>query len=151
MAAFELLNGYKKTVYWTVEECKAHGARYSKTFQQGGGLWKTNLEAMSLKTVLKHLLKKFAPKSIESIVTALENDQASFEGTIENPRAVYVDNPNNGKNVDDQGGAEDFVEVEEAPEVVVEPVKVEEVVEEPSIHAKAPKADITPNDSDFDF
>lgn len=44
----------------------------------------------------------------------------------------------------------DFVEVEEAHEVVVEPVKVEAVVEEPSIHANAPKADITPND-DFDF
>ena len=45
----------------------------------------------------------------------------------------------------------DFVEAEEVPEVVAEPVKVEEVVEEPSVHAKAPKADITPNDSDFDF
>lgn len=150
MAAFELLNGYKKTVYWTVEECKAHGARYSKTFQQGGGLWKTNLEAMSLKTVLKHLLKKFAPKSIESIVTALENDQASFEGTIENPRAVYVDNPNNGKNIDDQGVAEDFVEVEEVHETVIEPAKVEEVVEEKTPVAETPKEDPTPND-DFEF
>jgi recombination protein RecT len=44
----------------------------------------------------------------------------------------------------------DFVEVEETPEVVAEPVKVEEVVEEPSVHANAPKADLTPND-DFDF
>lgn len=42
----------------------------------------------------------------------------------------------------------EYVEVEEV--VVEEPAKVEEVVEEPSIHAKAPKADITPND-DFDF
>jgi hypothetical protein len=33
---------------------------------------------------------------------------------------------------------------------VAEPVKAEEVVEEPSVHANAPKADITPND-DFDF
>lgn len=46
----------------------------------------------------------------------------------------------------------DFEEVEEVDEAkVVEPVKVEEVVEEPSIHANAPKADIQPNDSDFDF
>ena len=46
----------------------------------------------------------------------------------------------------------DFEEVEEVDEAkVAEPVKVEEVVEEPSIHAKAPKADIAPNDSDFDF
>lgn len=55
--------------------------------------------------------------------------------------------------VDEQpyNAPEDFVEVEEVEEVkVVEPVKVEEVVEEPSVHSKAPKADITPND-DFDF
>lgn len=144
MAAFELLNGYKKTVYWTVEECKAHGARYSKTFQQGGGLWKTNLEAMSLKTVLKHLLKKFAPKSIESIVAALENDQASFEGTIENPRAVYVDNPKS--NVDEQpyNAPEDFVEVEE------QEVKEEKVVE-PTPVVEEKKPDLAPNDDFDDF
>ena len=43
----------------------------------------------------------------------------------------------------------EYVEVEEV--VVEEPVKVEEVVEEPIALAKPPKADLTPNDSDFDF
>lgn len=42
----------------------------------------------------------------------------------------------------------EYVEVEEV--VVEEPVKVEEVVEEPIALAKPPKADLTPND-DFDF
>lgn len=42
----------------------------------------------------------------------------------------------------------EYVEVEEV--VVEEPVKVEEVVEEPIALAKPPKEDITPND-DFDF
>ena len=58
MASFKLVNGYKKTVYWTVEECKKHGLQYSQTFKKGYGLWKDNFHAMSLKTVLKHLLKK---------------------------------------------------------------------------------------------
>ena len=42
----------------------------------------------------------------------------------------------------------EYVEVEEV--VVEEPVKVEEVVEEPIALAKPPKEDLTPND-DFDF
>ena len=91
MAAFQLTNGYKKTVYWTVEECKAHGMKYSQTFKKGFGLWKSAFDAMALKTVLKMLLKKYAPKSIESIAKAIESDQASFVGDLDNPQAVYID------------------------------------------------------------
>lgn len=95
MAAFKLTNGYSKTVYWTAEECKAHGLKYSQTFKRNFGLWKDNWEAMCLKTVLKHLLKKYAPKSIESIARAIESDQASFTGSIESPTPDYVDNDKN--------------------------------------------------------
>ena len=56
MAAFKLTNGYSKTVYWTVDECKEHGKKYSKTFGLQSGLWSQNFQAMCLKTVLKHLL-----------------------------------------------------------------------------------------------
>lgn len=113
MASFKLVNGYKKTVYWTVDECKKHGMQYSQTFKKGFGLWKENFNAMSLKTVLKHLLKKFAPKSIESIARAIESDQASFVGDIDNAQAVYVDNQKEEKEAVD---VTDFVE--EAEEVV---------------------------------
>lgn len=92
MASFKLVNGYRKTVYMTVEEVKAHGMQYSQTFRKGYGLWKDNFHAMALKTTLKMLLKKFAPKSIESITQAIESDQASFVGDIDNAQAVYVDN-----------------------------------------------------------
>lgn len=94
MAAFKLTNGYKKTVYWTVDECKQHGKRYSKTFGMQNGLWAKDFVSMSLKTVLKHLLKKYAPKSIEAINLAIQSDQATFSGTIDKPVAEYVDNPN---------------------------------------------------------
>ena len=92
-ASFKLTNGYKKTVYWTVEECKEHGLKYSQTFKKNFGLWKTAFDAMALKTVLKHLLKKYAPKSIESIVRAIESDQATFVGDIDDAKPVYNDNP----------------------------------------------------------
>ena len=151
MAYFKLTNGFEKYDYMTVEEVKAHAQKFSQTFRKGGGIWKDHFEAMGQKTVLKRLLTKYAPKSLEMQQMAIF-DQSIVKGSVENfenATAEYADNPSKG-NIDDQGVAEDFVEVEEAPEVVAEPVKVEEVVEEPSIHANAPKADITPND-DFDF
>lgn len=64
-ARFELLNGFGKTMYMSVDELKAHGLKYSKTFDFASGLWKQNFDAMASKTVLKLLLSKYAPLSIE--------------------------------------------------------------------------------------
>lgn len=111
MASFKLTNGYRKTVYMTVEEAKAHGMQYSQTFKKGYGLWKDAFNAMALKTCLKTLLKKFAPKSIESIAQAIEKDQASFVGDIDNAQAVYVDNQKEERH--ERGEVTDFEEVQE--------------------------------------
>lgn len=116
MAAFKLTNGFQKTVFWTVDEIKAHALRYSQTYKQGGGLWKENFSAMAKKTILKHLLKKYAPKSI-TLVTALESDQASFNGDTENlghANPVY----NDGADIKDA----EVVDVQEVPE----PAQIEE-------------------------
>lgn len=110
MAAFKLTNGFQKTVFWTIDEIKAHAKRYSQTYKQGFGLWKDNFDAMAKKTVLKHLLKKYAPKSI-TLVTALESDQASFNGDTENlghANPVY----NDGADIKDA----EVVDVQEVPE-----------------------------------
>ena len=94
----------------SVEEAKAHGMQYSQTFKKNYGLWKDNFHAMALKTCLKMLLKKFAPKSIESIAQAIEKDQASFVGDIDNAQVVYVDN---NKEENTRGEVTDFEEVQE--------------------------------------
>lgn len=109
MAAFELTNGYKKVLYMSVEECKEHGKKYSKTFNNPKALWTSNFLAMSLKTVLKKLLKKYAPKSIEVLNRANEIDQAAFTGTIDNPQPVYVDNPSKAPHTEE---VKDFQEAE---------------------------------------
>lgn len=108
MASFKLTNGYRKTVYMSVEEIKAHGKQYSQTYRKNFGLWVDNFNAMALKTALKMLLKKFAPKSIESIAKAIESDQASFVGDIDNAQAVYVDN---AKETKETAETVDFEEV----------------------------------------
>lgn len=126
MASFKLVNGYRKTVYMTVEEAKAHGKQYSQTFKKGYGLWADNFNAMALKTALKMLLKKFAPKSIESIAKAIESDQASFVGDIDNAQAVYVDNTKEDK----QAETVDFEEVVDKETGEVEEPQAETKVEE---------------------
>lgn len=126
MASFKLVNGYRKTVYMTVEEAKAHGKQYSQTFKKGYGLWADNFNAMALKTALKMLLKKFAPKSIESIAKAIESDQASFVGDIDNAQAVYVDNAKGDK----QAETVDFEEVVDKNTGEVEEPQAETKVEE---------------------
>lgn len=46
---FKLLSGYSKTTYWSVEELKQHGVRYSQTFRKGYGVWNDNFDAMAKK------------------------------------------------------------------------------------------------------
>lgn len=62
---FQLLNGFEKTVYASVEELKSHGKKYSQTFKSDKGIWVDNFDAMATKTVIKLMLSKFAPLSIE--------------------------------------------------------------------------------------
>jgi recombination protein RecT len=64
-AYFSLINGFEKTLYMTVADINNHGKRYSKSFTLESGLWKTDFPSMATKTVLKLLLSKFAPLSID--------------------------------------------------------------------------------------
>jgi recombination protein RecT len=85
-AYFKLLNGFKKTLYWTKAQCEAHGRRFSKSY---GNLWTNSFDAMATKTVLKMLLSKYAPMSVE-LQQAVKFDQAVVK---EDFTAEYVDNP----------------------------------------------------------
>ena len=89
MAYIRLSNGFEKTVYWDTKECKEHGLRYSQSFRKGYGLWVDNFDAMALKTVLKNVITKYAPKSI-AMQTAIKADQATFDA---NGNPNYIDAP----------------------------------------------------------
>ena len=116
MAYFKLTNGFEKYDYMTVEEVKAHAQRFSQTFRKGSGVWKEHFEAMAQKTVLKRLLTKYAPKSIEMQQMAIF-DQSVIKGTVDKMDEAtpdYADNKD-GNVVE----TTDFVEVD-ATEVVDE-------------------------------
>ena len=58
---FELLNGFKKTVYWTKQEIELHKRKFSKS--DFG--WKKDFDAMAKKTVLRNMLSKLGILSVE--------------------------------------------------------------------------------------
>lgn len=86
---FELCNGFRKFLYMTNEEINEHAQKYSQTAKRGYGLWVDNFEAMAKKTVLKLLLAKWGPLSVE-MQTALLRDQSAE--TDNNAQPTYVDN-----------------------------------------------------------
>lgn len=87
---FELLNGFQKTLYMTVDQIRSHGQQYSQNFSNDKSLWKTKFDSMATKTVLKLLISKYAPMSVE-MQKAVIADQAVIQDadTID---ATYVDN-----------------------------------------------------------
>lgn len=97
MSAFELVNGYKKVEYMTVQEVKEHAQKFSQAYRRNAAIWKDNWEEMMKKTCLKRLLVRWAPKSIE-MQQMVTFDQAVIKGDINdmgNAQTVYADNPNN--------------------------------------------------------
>jgi recombination protein RecT len=56
LGAFEMTNGYGKTIYMTVDELIAHGQQYSKSYNDPKGKWQTAPHDMYKKTVMRMLL-----------------------------------------------------------------------------------------------
>ncbi len=89
VAYFQLLNGYEAYLYMTRDEIQAHANKYSQTAKKGFGVWNDNFDAMALKTVIKLLLSKQAPLSIE-MQKAVLADQAVVKD-VETNQFEYID------------------------------------------------------------
>lgn len=103
MAYFELVNGARKVLYWSKEKMLAHADRYSPAFSRdatGGrypkvsfadyeagnypskdawlysSFWYKDFDAMACKTMLRQLISKWGPVSIE-METAITQDAAN--------------------------------------------------------------------------
>lgn len=137
-AMFELLNGFKKQLYWTKERMIAHADKYSAAFSKNAtsgkypkvsfadyeagnydkrdawlysSNWYQNFDEMAKKTMIRQLIGKWGPMSIDM--------QAGFEAD----NAV----------IDEQGVPTTYAEQEEyrVEATVVEPQEQETVVEQP--------------------
>lgn len=89
-ASFKLLNGFEKSLYWSVEQMEDHAKRYSKTyrFNPKSSVWSMNFDAMAKKTLIRQLIGKWGPMSPE-MQMAYQSDMGVLDedGTVR-----YVDN-----------------------------------------------------------
>lgn len=90
---FELINGFQKSLFMTVDELNRHGAKYSKTYSSNSSKWKTDFESMAMKTVIKLLISKFGPLSVDTqMQKAIVADQAIIKDA-ETMDVEYTDAP----------------------------------------------------------
>ena len=120
---FELMNGFSKTLYMTVEQMANHAKRYSKglvKYDDAGNKvdvtvdslvaladlpmapdsktvgWLGNFHGMAIKTVIRNLLSKYGYLSVE-MQDAISND---FEGDTTNERDTLLQNNANSQTFD---------------------------------------------------
>ena len=128
VSAFELVNGFRKVLYWSKEEMLAHADRYSQAFHLFGrqsqdprydrvsfadyeagnypegdawkysSFWYKDFDAMACKTMLRQLISKWGIMSIE-LQKAFVSDEAAIEADGTNN---YIDAPM-GDSAPDQG------------------------------------------------
>lgn len=99
MAAFRMVNGMEKILYWSIEEFEQHAQRFSQAYREyrknkkADNVWATSYDQMGEKTVLTHLLRKYGYMSAE-MQEAYRVDQAAMTVDAETGEITgeYVDN-----------------------------------------------------------
>ena len=108
MAGLRLMNGFQKTIFWTVAEVEKHADKYSQGYRaykkygaskstaRSGNRespWASDFDQMAMKTVLKSLISKYGIMSTE-IQNAVKYDQAAINIDTETGEETvdYVDN-----------------------------------------------------------
>ena len=91
-AYFELVNGFEKSEYWSIDRVKEHAQRFSQSYKSGrDSPWKSDFDAMSRKTVLKSLLSRWGILSVQ-MQDAITGDQAARPEVESDSGVTYPDN-----------------------------------------------------------
>lgn len=95
VAYMELLNGFRKSLYMTVEEIQKHAQKYSQSYAydlksgKKSSVWSTNFDAMAKKTVMKLLLNNWGLITLNSaLAEALKADSS----LVTKDEFCYLDN-----------------------------------------------------------
>ncbi len=91
MLYFELMDGYSKTFYMTVDEIMDHGKKYSKSFSFSDSPWKTHTEAMMKKTVLRLGLTKWGYFDPIDAMALRTNDDENEAEAYPEEQDDYID------------------------------------------------------------
>ena len=76
-AYIETVNGFSKTLYWTVEKVISHAKKFSKSYNSGAAIWKQNFDEMAQKTVMRNLISKWGVMSVD-LQRAIDLDNADL-------------------------------------------------------------------------
>lgn len=115
-AFFELVNGFRKAIYWSKGQMEAHAMKYSpgykKDKEKGWNytFWSKDFDGMAFKTLLRQLISKWGIMSIDM--------QSAFEGDM----AVI-----------NEDGSKNYVETEETTVIDAEP---ETVIESEAVNTE---------------
>ena len=101
MAGLQLVNGFKKVIYWSVPEIEKHAEKYSQSYRKykktgnvDDAIWANQFEKMAEKTVLKSLISRYGIMSTD-MQKALISDQSKINIDIETGQESieYIENP----------------------------------------------------------
>jgi recombination protein RecT len=88
-AYIETVNGFSKTLYWSVDKVISHAKKFSKSYNSGAAIWKQNFDEMAQKTVMRNLISKWGVMSVD-LQRAIDLDNADLadkaitgEGTVD--------------------------------------------------------------------
>lgn len=84
MAGIELINGFRKVVFWTTDDVETHALKYSnsyrkykKTGDKNDAIWALQFDKMAEKTLLKLLISKYGIMSTD-MQQAVISDQSKI-------------------------------------------------------------------------
>lgn len=93
-AMFELMNGFKKEIYWSKEKMQKHAETYSSGYRNdlrkrtAYTFWSKDFDGMAEKTMIRQLISKWGIMSID-MQKAFESDMAVLDT---DGSKTYVDN-----------------------------------------------------------
>lgn len=79
-AAFRLLNGFSKAIYWTRSKMERHANKYSKGYaaKKGYTFWERDFDSMAFKTMLRQLLGHWGLMTVD-LQAAMASDVEDAE------------------------------------------------------------------------
>lgn len=112
-ASFELLNGFRKVVYWTKDAVIKHAKRFSKSYNSSSSPWQSDFDAMAMKTVLAYTLRHWGPMSIEM-------QKAMAEDVDAHEKPLDLSKDNSVETIETEDASETHVVDTETGEIVTD-------------------------------
>ena len=92
-AYFELINGFKKEMYWSREKMEAHAEKYSMGYKahKGYTFWEKDFDSMAIKTMYRQLIGKYGIMSIDMQKAYVNDMSIQPDTTKDDAEPVFFD------------------------------------------------------------